>query len=238
MEKVKRYLVFLCGLFISSLGVSFITKAALGTSPISAIPYVLSLASSLTLGEYTILFSLLLVALQLILLRRSFQLEHWLQIPISIIFGYFIDLTMLLLAGLQPYGYVASLFALLAGCAILAIGVYLEVVADVAMLPGESFVRAVCTRWDKLEFGTMKVVFDGTMAVCGGVLSLCFWQKLQGVREGTIVAALLVGFLVRIMTRYLGKLDFLWGRKPKEAEEESLAVEQGEEIIKDSGILR
>lgn len=37
-EKAKRYLVFLVGLFISSLGVSLITKADLSTSPISAIP--------------------------------------------------------------------------------------------------------------------------------------------------------------------------------------------------------
>ena len=43
MEKAKRYLVFLIGLFINSLGVSLITKADLGTSPISSIPYVLSL---------------------------------------------------------------------------------------------------------------------------------------------------------------------------------------------------
>ena len=56
MEKAKRYLVFLIGLFISSLGVSFITKASLGTSPISSIPYVLSLNFSMTLGQFTILF--------------------------------------------------------------------------------------------------------------------------------------------------------------------------------------
>ena len=60
MEKVRRYIVFLLGLFINSMGVGLITKANLGTSPISAIPYVLSLRFSLSLGEFTILFSLLL----------------------------------------------------------------------------------------------------------------------------------------------------------------------------------
>lgn len=43
MEKLKRYLIFLAGLFINALGVSLITLADLGTSPISSIPYVLSL---------------------------------------------------------------------------------------------------------------------------------------------------------------------------------------------------
>ena len=98
MEKFKRYLIFLVGLFISSLGVSLVTKANLGTSPISSIPYVLSLNFSLTLGNFTIIFSLFLIALQLLILRKDFKLEHLLQIPISILFGYFIDWTMLILS--------------------------------------------------------------------------------------------------------------------------------------------
>lgn len=65
MEKLKRYAVFLIGLFINSLGVSLITKADLGTSPISSIPYVLSLNFPLTLGQFTIAFSLLLILISL-----------------------------------------------------------------------------------------------------------------------------------------------------------------------------
>ena len=42
-DLLKRYLIFLAGLFVNSLGVALITKANLGTSPISSIPYVLSL---------------------------------------------------------------------------------------------------------------------------------------------------------------------------------------------------
>ena len=38
MDKIKRYMIFIIGLFINALGVSIITKADLGTSPISAIP--------------------------------------------------------------------------------------------------------------------------------------------------------------------------------------------------------
>ena len=38
MNKLKRYVIFLIGLFVNSLGVSLITKASLGTSPISSIP--------------------------------------------------------------------------------------------------------------------------------------------------------------------------------------------------------
>ena len=56
-EQVKRYLIFLVGLFVNSLGVSLITKGNLGTSPISSIPYVLSLNFPFSLGNFTIVFS-------------------------------------------------------------------------------------------------------------------------------------------------------------------------------------
>ena len=125
MIKIKRYIVFLIGLFISSLGVSIITKANLGTSPISSIPYVLSLKFSLTLGQFTILFSILLVALQLLILRKNFKLEHLLQIPISFLFGYFIDYTMILLSKMSfNKNYLFSIIFLIIGCLVLAIGVY------------------------------------------------------------------------------------------------------------------
>ena len=143
MEKLKRYIIFLIGLFINSLGVSLITKADLGTSPISSIPYVLSLNFPMTLGQFTILFSILLIVIQLFILRKNFKAEHLLQIPISILFGYFIDLTMVLLTFVHPQAYGFKIVYLLIGCVILGFGVYMKVLANVAMLPGESFVRAL-----------------------------------------------------------------------------------------------
>ena len=84
MNKGKRYLVFVIGLFINSLGVSLITKASLGTSPISSIPYVLSLKLPMTLGEFTIFFSVLLILLQLLILRFQGPLFcHCLSIRLS-----------------------------------------------------------------------------------------------------------------------------------------------------------
>ena len=202
MNKLKRYIIFLVGLFVNSLGVSLITKANLGTSPISSIPYVLSLNFPLTLGNFTIIFSILLIILQLFILRKNFKLEHLLQIPISILFGYFIDLTMLLFSFVNPTAYIAKLIYLLIGCVILDFGVYMEVLADVAMLPGESFVRAIVQTWHR-EFGSTKVCFDVSMAVIAAALSFILAHRLDGVREGTVIAALLVGFLARQFGRLL-----------------------------------
>ena len=202
MNKLKRYVIFLIGLFVNSLGVSLITKASLGTSPISSIPYVLSLSFPFTLGNFTIFFSIFLILLQLLILRKNFKLEHVLQIPVSIIFGYFIDLTMLLFAWVNPQVYIMKIIYLLIGCLILGFGVYMEVLADVVMLPGESFVRAIVLTW-KTNFGTTKICFDVSMSAIAAILSFVFTGRLNGVREGTIIAALLVGFIARVAGKKL-----------------------------------
>lgn len=205
-EKCKRYIIFLVGLFINSLGVSIITKADLGTSPISSIPYVLSLSFDFTLGEFTIFFSLLLIVLQIIMLRKKFKAEQLLQIPISILFGYFIDLTMIMLDFMNPESYAIKIVSLIIGCIVLGFGVYVEVLANVAMLPGESFVRAVTMTVKSADFGVTKVIFDVSMTVIAVVLSFIFAKQLDGVREGTIIAAILVGFIAKLFGKALAPL--------------------------------
>lgn len=225
MEKLKRYLIFLLGLFVNSLGVSLITKANLGTSPISSIPYVLSLNFPFTLGNFTIFFSIFLIVLQLIILRKNFKLEHILQIPVSIIFGYFIDLTMILFSWVNPEAYIMKIVYLLIGCLILGVGVYMEVLADVVMLPGESFVRAIVLTW-KTNFGTTKICFDVSMSVIAAVLSFVFAGRLAGVREGTVIAALLVGFIARLIGKKLVFLKDMIFPESVSAENENEAKEQ------------
>ena len=225
MEKRKRYLIFLVGLFVNSLGVSLITKANLGTSPISSIPYVLSLNFPFTLGNFTIFFSILLIVLQLIILRKNFKLEHILQIPVSIIFGYFIDFAMILLSWVNPEEYLMKIVYLLIGCLILGVGVYMEVLADVVMLPGESFVRAIVLTW-KTNFGTTKICFDVSMSVIAAVLSFVFAGRLAGVREGTVIAALLVGFIARLIGKKLVFLKDMIFPESVSAENENEAKEQ------------
>ena len=225
METLKRYLIFLVGLFVNSLGVSLITKANLGTSPISSIPYVLSLNFPFTLGNFTIFFSIFLIVLQLIILRKNFKLEHILQIPVSIIFGYFIDLTMILFSWVNPEAYIMKIVYLLIGCLILGVGVYMEVLADVVMLPGESFVRAIVLTW-KTNFGTTKICFDVSMSVIAAVLSFVFAGRLAGVREGTVIAALLVGFIARLIGKKLVFLKDMIFLESVSAENENEAKEQ------------
>lgn len=205
-ELIKRYIFLLAGLFVNGLGVSFITKAGLGTSPITSIPYTLSLGFTPTVGMFTLVFNIFLVILQVILLRRNFQLQNLLQPPIIALFSFFIDLTMSLLGFMQPETYAMKVVSLIVGCLILGFGVFMEMVANVAMLPGEATVRAVSDVFST-DFGKTKIAFDSSMTVIAAILSFIMFKHLDGVREGTIVAAILVGFIARLFKKYIGGIE-------------------------------
>ena len=205
-ELIKRYIFLLAGLFVNGLGVSFITKAGLGTSPITSIPYTLSLGFTPTVGMFTLVFNIFLVILQVILLRRNFQLQNLLQLPIIALFSFFIDLTMSLLGFMQPETYAMKVVSLIVGCLILGFGVFMEMVANVAMLPGEATVRAVSDVFST-DFGKTKIAFVSSMTVSAAILSFIMFRHLDGVREGTIVAAILVGFIARLFKKYIGGIE-------------------------------
>ena len=174
---IKRYLIFFVGLFINSFGVSFVTKACMGTSPISSIPYTLSLIFQASLGTYTLYMSLILVVLQMIILGKKFPKSYLLQIPFSFLFSWFIDCTMEWLGFMKPGTYFQQIVMLLLGCGILGFGVYLEVLADVVMLPGEAFVSAVSKTF-RFDFGKTKIEFDSTMAaILVGMIARFFVHK-------------------------------------------------------------
>ena len=205
-ELIKRYIFLLVGLFVNGLGVSFITKAGLGTSPITSIPYTLSLGFTPTVGMFTLVFNIFLVILQVILLRRNFQLQNLLQLPIIALFSFFIVLTMSLLGFMQPETYAMKVVSLIVGCLILGFGVFMEMAANVAMLPGEATVRAVSDVFST-DFGKTKIAFDSSMTIIAAILSFIMFKHLDGVREGTIVAAILVGFIARLFKKYIGGIE-------------------------------
>ena len=205
-ELIKRYIFLLVGLFVNGLGVSFITKAGLGTSPITSIPYTLSLGFTPTVGMFTLVFNIFLIILQVILLRRNFQLQNLLQLPIIALFSFFIDLTMSLLGFMQPETYAMKVVSLIVGCLILGFGVFMEMAANVAMLPGEATVRAFSDVFST-DFGKTKIAFDSSMTVIAAILSFIMFKHLDGVREGTIVAAILVGFIARLFKKYIGGIE-------------------------------
>lgn len=200
-----RISVFISGLFVMALGVAISVKANLGVSPISCIPYVYSLKFPLSMGQLTILFNALLMLLQVLVLRRNYKLIQLIQLPVVLLFGFFIDFTLGLVAPIQLTGYIWELVWCLLGCIIVAFGVFLEIKACITYLPGEGLSMAISDVFEK-EFGKAKISVDSAMVIIGIGSSFVFLQGLQGVREGTIAAAILVGLLAKL---YSNKLRFV-----------------------------
>ena len=211
--------MFVVSIFVNAFGIAFITKALLGTSPITSVTYVASMFTPLTMGQWTIIVNLLFVALELFFMSRkdlnSDLRMYLLQIPISLCFGTFIDVSMNALSWLDPVAYMSRIGVLLIGCVILSVGIAFEVKADIAMMSGEYFVKAISRRLRK-DFGYVKLGFDITLVVLACLLSIVFLSGIQGVREGTVVAALLVGPIVHFISPWYKCFDNWIGRGEKQ----------------------
>jgi len=200
---IGRYAVFALGAVICATGIAFLTRAGLGTSPISGLPFVLSLITPLSMGVYTLAFNLFFLLCEAVL-RRCFTWRQAMQIPATLLFSACIDQAMAVIPTRYGGPWLDSFVYLVAGCLIMAFGIALEVKADVIMLPGEAFVRALSRKLGR-EFGNVKVCFDTTLAAAAAVVALFAFGRLNGVREGTLLSALAVGQLVKGYGKLLGR---------------------------------
>lgn len=201
-EIIKRTIFCILGLFIAGIGVAVTKKGELGVSPISSVANVLSIKySALTLGNWLIIWNCVLILGQIIILRKRFRLFQLLQIPMSFLFGYFTDFGMWLIATIHVDTYFMRLVMVLLGIVIMGLGISVSVIADLILNSGEAFVKAVADTTQK-EFGNLKIGFDISCMMLSVILSLIFFDfRIVGTREGTVIAALLTGFVIRFFTK-------------------------------------
>lgn len=199
-ELIRRYLLFIACLFFMGLGVALTKHGELGVSPISSVANVVSLRfTALSFGTWLMLSNIVLLLGQIALLRSRFQPIQLLQIPLSLLFGWFTDLGLWAVGFLPNDHYVAQLCLVLSGIVVLGFGITLGVIADVILNSGEAFVKALADVLHK-DFGNTKIVFDVCWVAFSIVLSLLFFGgKINGTREGTILSALLVGVVVKVL---------------------------------------
>ena len=193
---LKRYLLLLLGLSIMAFGVAFSIKASLGTSPISSVPYVVSLFAPLTVGTATIIMHCVFIVMQILILRRDYHPIQLMQLPVAFFFGYLTDFGVWAVQGISYDTYWQQWIICIIGIFLVAAGVSLEVKAGVVVLAGEGVVLAIC-KVLPVKFGYMKVGFDVTLVVVACLLSVVFTGQLQGVREGTVAAAIFVGLIAK-----------------------------------------
>lgn len=203
-ETLKKYLLLCAGLFIMALGVAFSIKAGLGTSPISSLPYVVSVITPLSVGVATIIMHCTFILLQILILRKNYELIQLLQLPVALIFGTMTDFAVYILGNVHYSSYAMQWLLCAVGIVLVAVGVSAEVLAGVVTLAGEGLVLAICKATGK-KFGNMKVCFDATLVLLAVAVGFIFKGELLGVREGTAAAAIFVGLLSKRMIALMQK---------------------------------
>ena len=197
---IKRLILLCIGLSVMAFGVAFSIKAALGTSPISSVPYVTSVISGLSVGTTTIIMNFLFVLIQIVILRKRYDWFQLLQFPSAIVFGTMIDVAEKALQNVLFYNYFQQWILCAIGIFLVALGISIEVVAGLVTTAGEGVVLAIC-KVAPVKFSNMKVLFDITLVCISVLLSFIFLWHLDGVREGTLAAAVCVGLITKLTNK-------------------------------------
>ncbi len=202
-EFIKRLILFTIGLFFSGLGIAFSKHADLGISTVSSVANVLSIKFDfISFGMWSAISNFAFVLGQIIILKRNFKLFQLMQIPMSFLFGIFTDIGLYIVSFIPTPNYAVRMALTIAGIFILAFGIALAVVANVLFNSGEGLVKAISDVSGK-DFGKVKVGFDITCVATAAVLSMIFFGKIVGIREGTLLAAVFTGFIVNFLTKFI-----------------------------------
>jgi len=218
----NRLVAYFLGLFIMTIGISLSVKSNLGVSPVSSIPYTITLIWGIEMGKATILFHIVLVALQILILRRNFKIKSLLQIAIGIVFGYFTTFCNYLVEFMPDVDNIAIRIVMaLISTVFIAVGIFFYMPADIMPLAGEGIMQTV-SNVSHIEFSKIKVTFDVSMVLISLITCLCLIGSIGSVGIGTIIAALLTGVEVGFITKlFADRRDIFLGKK--EVKEEAAA---------------
>ena len=211
MKHITRIALYLAGLFLLAVGVVLAIKSDLGVSPVSSIPLAVSNITGLGLGTVTTMVFSFYVLMQIGVLRQDFKLKNLLQIFFGAIFGTFVGVAEMILAGIMPGNYMIQMILILLSVCVVALGVVLLITMDIVPGAPEGLMLAICEKTG-VPFPKMKVWFDSGSVVLAAVLSLVFLRNISSIREGTIISALLIGKVAGILAKpcepWLKKVSF------------------------------
>ncbi len=191
-----RCCFFCVGMSTAALGIAIVTNASLGTTPITSIPLVCDGILPLSVGGYTAIINTFFVIAQKFILGPKFRTISFLQLLPMLVFSAAIDFWLFCTDGILALPYTGRFAFLLVGIATLALGIFIQVVSNVTVMPGEGLVLAIAYRTHH-SFGSIKVITDCCMVGTAALLGFAFLGTVIGIREGTVLSAVLTGFVVR-----------------------------------------
>lgn len=210
----KRFSIYLIGMYLTSVAIAISKMTPLGISPNSSLPNEISLILDTNLGLVTAIVFSCFVFIQWMLLGKDFKIINFIQILLSIVFGFFVNSAVALVNIILPPcdTYPMQLMYTIVSALLLGASVEIYLAPKVMALPTEGLAQAVAARF-KMTFPRAKNTCDITIVTISVILSLIFFKTLYGIREGTIIHAILVGRAVKWSDMLFGKQlnRFLWG---------------------------
>lgn len=204
-QLAARLTIYCLGLLVLAFGIALSVNCNLGVSPVSSLPYVISQILGISLGTCTTLVYGTYVLIQMVLNGRKFQPALLLQLVFSTIFGYFVDGAKAVLGDFMLPGYLGQLAMLAVSIVLIGFSLVLYIDVKIAPMPAEGLVACIAEKLGK-PFSTVKTLFDCTSVLVGAILCFVFLGRLTGIREGTVITAMLVGKMTGILRKYLSPL--------------------------------
>lgn len=200
----KNYSLLFLSVLIVGTAITLITNAGLGATAVTSLPFVISELWEVSFGFLTALFNILWVLLQFFILGRKFPKIQWLQFIISFLLGLSVDLSNFFLSSIDPSTYLEQFLMLIIGCLVMGLGISIQLKSKSIYNPAEGIVVAI-TENTKYSFGTVKILFDCTLVVLSILLGLIVSGQITGIREGTIISALIIGPFTGIFQKIMNR---------------------------------
>lgn len=203
MKKLYRGIMYCIGLLILAFGIILNTKTGLGVSPIISIPYCISKVWKVNLGNATMCIYILCVALQMVLRGKRFRPFDLLQIPMSIIFSWIINIFNNIIT-IKCDSFVLNLILLAAAIILTGIGAAISVQMNFVPNAADGLVQALGERINK-DLGFAKNIVDISSVIITIFIGLIFGGKVIGIGIGTLAAVFGVGRSIALFNIFFEK---------------------------------
>lgn len=227
---LSKVAVYAVGLLFMAFGVAFSVNSGLGVSPVNSLPYVVSLVLGVDMGSCVIAVFCCYVLVQIVIYRRDFKWVNLTQILFSTLFGYFVDFAKAVVGDFALPTYPGQLIMLAVSMVLVALGVCLYMDAGLVNMPMEGMTNAIAERIVKKPFHDVKVAVDCLAVAAAILLSFVGLGGLEGIREGTLLCALLVGKMMKPMQKVLAPLVARLCSALQEEQEETGVLMEGEGV--------
>lgn len=210
----KRIFFYIFGIYFSAFAIAITKLTPLGVPPNSSLPNQISIILDMDLGLVTAVVFTVFVIIQWILIGKDFKKINFFQVLLAVLFGYFVSINLKIAKVIFPScenSYALQLLYMVLGSYMLGSSINIYMKAKWMPIPTEGLARAVSERFN-ISFPMAKNICDIIIVVFTVILSLSYYKCLYGIREGTIISAVLVGRFVKLSDMLYGKHieKFIW----------------------------